>query len=491
MTGAALGAADGAAYDTAAEMRSELKAWAALAIGSLAIAGTFAFMLALSRLPGIERLLPWPVGFFAKGLVIHVIFSLVVWFLTAFALLATITTFTVAADEPRLASLGATGVNLVALSFPFLLAPAFFDDSVASLNNYVPVIVHRSYYLGLTLLALGIALPAVRLLANAAQHRFRGLSHLALAMSAGAVIYIVALICIAIALSLSWGSEPGRAFHEHLFWGGGHVLQFLYALLMLTGWFVLVRRSLGELSFDADVFRLAIVLLAVFTLPAVFFYKVFEPFSPLQTEAFRRLQFVVALPSLIIAIGALSSVMAARRRGPLPWRDPGFLALVLSPLVFGAGGIMGLMITGSDTRTPAHYHGTIAGVNLALMGLFLVRCLPALGRPVKPSSLVRAQILLFGLGQLVACIGLFWAGGYGAPRKTPAGAASLVDGAVLGMYLHGIGALFAVIGGVLFVATVTWALMRPQPVCCAATGVKAAVRAIDLDQRSPSQAPSD
>jgi hypothetical protein len=59
------------------------------------------------------------------------------------------------------------------------------------------------------------------------------------------------------------------------------------------------------------------------------------------------------------------------------------------------------------------------------------------------------------------------------------------------MYLHGIGALFAVIGGVLFVATVTWALMRPQPVCCAATGVKAAVRAIDLDQRSPSQAPSD
>ncbi|KAB2942011.1 MAG: cbb3-type cytochrome c oxidase subunit I [Hyphomicrobium sp.] len=461
----------GGTADVRRRMRDELRQWAILAVGSLAIAGVFAFMLAVSRLPGIERVLPWPTGFFAKGLVIHVVFSLVVWFLTTFALLASIATLNATEEGPRLASLGATGAHLVALAFPFLLAPAFFNDSVASLNNYVPVIVHRSYYLGLLLFGLGIALPAVRLLANVGARRLQDFGHLALAMSAGAVIYIIALTCIALALSLSWGSEPGRTFHEHLFWGGGHVLQFLYALLMLTGWFVLLRSSLGETSFDADVFRLAIVLLAAFTLPAVFFYKVFEPFSPLQTEAFRRLQFVVALPSLIIAVGGLSGVLAARRRGPLPWHDPGFLALVLSPIVFGAGGIMGLMITGSDTRTPAHYHGTIAGVNLALMGLFLVHCLPALGRSVPPSRTVRAQILLFGFGQLVACLGLFWAGGYGAPRKMPAGAAHLVDGAVIGMYLHGVGALFAVIGGVLFVSTVARALLRQQP---AAPGINSA-----------------
>lgn len=443
--------------------RDELRAWAMLAIGSLAIAGVMALMLAFSRLPGVEKVFPWPLDFFAKGLVIHVIFSLVIWFLAVFALLASIATFEIAPFQPRLNSLGSTGAMLVAMSFPFLFVPAFINDTAASLNNYVPVIVHRAYYFGLVLLALGIALPAARLLANVSPRNFRETGPVAVAMSAGAVIYFIGLICIAAALGLSWGAEPVRTFHEHLFWGGGHLLQFLYAVLMLTAWFILIRSTLGPLSFDPEIFRLAILLLAVFTLPGPAFYKVFEPFSPLQTEAFRRLQLVAALPSLIIGVGSLSGVLAARRRGPLPWHDPGFLALLLSPVLFGIGGFMGLLITGSDTRTPAHYHGVITGVNLALMGLFFKHCLPALGRPIVPSRTIRAEILMFGIGQLVACVGLFLAGGYGAPRKTPAGAANLADGAVLGMYLNGIGALIAVAGGVMFVATICRAVMRREP----------------------------
>ncbi len=444
------------------EARGEVRGWALLAVGSLALAGAFALLLALSRLPGIDGIFPWAAGFFAKGLVIHVVFSLVVWFLVAFALLASLATFESFGPVPRLASLGPTGINLVAISFPFLFLPAFFEESVASLNNYVPVVVHRSYYFGLTLLALGIALPAARLLANVSHRRLREVGLLASAMSAGAIIYFVALTCVAIALLLSWGSEPTTTFHEHVFWGGGHVLQFLYALLMLTAWFLLIRSTLGERAFDADIFLLAISLLAVFTLPGPVFYKVFQTFSPLQTEAFRRLQLAVAIPSLIVAIGGLNAVLTARRSGALPWRDPGFLALVLSPIVFGAGGVMGLLITGSDTRTPAHYHGVIAGVNLALMGLFLRYCLPALRRPLPTSRVVRVQIVLFGVGQLIACLGLFWAGGYGAPRKTPAGADHLVDGAVMGMYLHGVGALLAILGGLMFVYTVGRALVQRE-----------------------------
>lgn len=449
--------------------RDELRAWGMLAVGSLAIAGVMALLLAISRVPGIEKVLPWPLDFFAKGLVIHVIFSLVIWFLAVFALLLSIATFEVAPAEPRLNSLGSTGAMLVAMSFPLLFVPAFLDDTAASLNNYLPVIVHRAYYFGLVLLALGIALPAARLLANVSPRRYRETGPVATAMSAGAVIYFVALACMLAALGLSWGAEPVRAFHEQLFWGGGHVLQFLYAVLMLTGWFVLVRSTLGPRSVDPDIFRVAILLLAVFTLPGPAFYKVFAPFSQLQMEAFRQLQLVVALPSLIVAVGSVSGVLAARRRGPLPWHDPGFLALLLSPLLFGIGGLMGLLITGSDTRTPAHYHGVIAGVNLALMGLFFKYCLPALGRPVVPSRTTRAEVLMFGIGQLVACVGLFWAGGYGAPRKTPAGAASLADGAILGMYLNGIGALIAIAGGVMFVITIWRALMRhgrdiPSPI---------------------------
>lgn len=446
--------------DATAEWRS----WALLAAGALAIAGVFAFLLAISRLPGAEKIFPWPVGFFGKGLVIHVIFSLVVWFLAVFALLASIATHETSGGTPRLASLGEAGAGLVAIAFPFLFLPAFLDDTTASLNNYIPVIIHRGYYFGLVLLALGVALAAVRLLANVPR-KVAGMSPLVLAMSAGSLIYLAGLSCVAAALVLSWGTEPTRQFHEQLFWGGGHVLQFLYALMMLTGWFYLVRASLGEAAIDPDIFRIAITLIAVFAIPAPLFYAVFEPFSWMQSEAFRRLQMVVALPSMMIALSGLAGVMAVRRRGALPWRDPAFLALALSTLVFGAGGVMGLLITGSDTRTPAHYHGVIAGVNLAVMGLFHAYILPALSQRSRNARATQAQILLFGVGQLIACIGLFLAGGYGAPRKTPSGAAGLVDGAMVGMYLHGIGALIAVIGGVLFVVTLIGALTRPGGTC--------------------------
>jgi hypothetical protein len=446
---------------------TEWRSWTLLAVGALAIAGVFAFLLAVSRLPGAEKIFPWPLGFFSKGLVIHVIFSLVVWFLVVFALLTSIATHETSSAAQRLPSLGGIGAGLVAMAFPLLFLPAFLDDTTASLNNYVPVIVHRAYYFGLVLLSLGVALPAAKLLANVPR-RLSDMSPLALAMSAGALVYFSALSCAAAGLAMSWGGEPTRQFHENLFWGAGHVLQFLYALMMLTGWFYLLRASLGGKANDPEIFRIAVVLIGVFAVLAPILYAVFEPFSVFQSEAFRRLQMVVALPSLMIAVSGLSAVLSVRRRSELPWRDPAFLALVLSTLVFGAGGIMGFLITGSDTRTPAHYHGVIAGVNLSLMGLFHAYILPALGQPARRPRAIRAQILLFGCGQLIACVGLFLAGGYGAPRKMPSGAVSLVDGAVIGMYLHGVGALIAIIGGVMFVLTIFSALkgresLRGQP----------------------------
>ena len=80
--------------------------------------------------------------------------------------------------------------------------------------------------------------------------------------------------------------------------------------------------------------------------------------------------------------------------------------------------------------------------------------LPRLSSPPRPGKRLRWQIALFGFGQFAACIGLFWAGGYGAPRKVAAGAYRLLDSAAAGMYLNGIGALVAVIGGIMFVLTV-------------------------------------
>ena len=73
-------------------LRGELRGWAWLAVGALAVAGVFALLLALSRVPGMDKAPFWPIDFFYKGLVIHVMFSLVIWLMGVFAFLVTVAT---------------------------------------------------------------------------------------------------------------------------------------------------------------------------------------------------------------------------------------------------------------------------------------------------------------------------------------------------------------------------------------------------------------
>jgi heme/copper-type cytochrome/quinol oxidase subunit 1 len=128
--------------------------------------------------------------------------------------------------------------------------------------------------------------------------------------------------------------------------------------------------------------------------------------------------------------------------------------------VFAVGGAFGLFVDGADTRTPAHYHGVIAGVSLALMGVVLLHLLPALSRPVPSRRRAGWIFGLFGWGQLAACIGLFVAGGHGTPRKVAGAAQGLSEWpAFIGMGLNGLGALVAIVGGILFVWTVAAALL--------------------------------
>ncbi len=443
-------------------IRRELAGWAWLAIGALAVAGAFSILLALSRLPGIERIARWPFGFFGSGLVIHVVFSIVVWLLAMFALL--LSHATLRADGPvRAAALGPMGQALTALAFPCLFAPAFLDSGVPELTNYVPLIRHPAYDIGLGLLACGILAPVARLFLNLAG-RARPLPGPVLAVATGGFVYVVSLVCFACAAVILVRAGKLDTSREYLFWGGGHVLQFVYVSLMFGIWASLARDSFGENVVDPDIFRLCILLLAVFCLPAPMFYRSFEAFSIKQHSAFRVLQFVLALPTLLFAVSMLANALSIARPSQWPWRKPAFVALAMSLASCAVGGVMGMMISGSDTRTPAHYHAMMTAVSVACMGMLLTWGLRELDRRAVSEWATRPLICAYGAGQIAASVGLFLAGGYGAPRKTTAAATALVDGAVLGMYLHGLGALFAVIGGAAFVIVAVRALARARTV---------------------------
>ena len=432
--------------------RRELAAWVGLAVGALGIAGLFALLLAMSRVPGIELVVPWPLAFFGKGLVIHVVFSFVVWFLAVFGALASLASERLAPRRP-LPGLGLAAVAGGVLALPLLFVPALLDRGEPTLNNYVPVIIDPLYYAGLGLLAGSIGCGAVRLLSSARAASLRR-DGIAAAIASAALVYLLALVCFGLALRASAGAPLSHDSNEALMWGGGHLLQFVNTLLLVAAWGLLAAPFVGRLPARALAFSVGLLLLGAIPAPA--FYFLFPPFSPEQTQAFTWLQYVLGPAAAIMAVA-----LAGRIRRPWPWHDATFLALALSVMLFAAGGALGLFVDGADTRTPAHYHGVVAGVTLAFFGLFFSRFLPLLGRAIADRRRLRLILHLFAWGQLAACVGLFVAGGHGAPRKVAGDAQGLVDLApMIGMGLNGLGGLVAVGGGILFVWTVASALLR-------------------------------
>jgi len=442
-------------------LAGELSGWAWMAVGALAIAGVFALLLALSRVPGMDAAPFWPIGFFYKGLVIHVVFSLVIWLTGVFAFLVTVATREASGEAPRWAPLGRIGQGIALVAFPCLLAPAFLNSAEPELTNYVPLLRHPAYDLGLLMLALGVLLPVVRLLVNLPGRRP---PPLALAMALAGGVYVLALVSFGLAGALLARQGALMTDREALNWGGGHLLQFVYAIVLVTNWRILARLGLGEPAVDDAVFRRAVWMIAVFAVPGPLFYFAFEPFSDPQHDAFRFLQFGLALPTLVFAVALVRNARAALGGGPWPWRDPAFFTLAASLALFALGGVMGLLISGSDTRTPAHYHAVVTAVSVSSAGMLLTFGLDELGLEPVSARAIRWLIGLYAGGQFVASAAMFVAGGYGAARKTPSGVGALDSVAAAGMAVHGIASIVTILGGAAFVVIAIRALLRPRAI---------------------------
>ena len=442
----------------------ELRGWGVLAMASLGVAGIFALLLALSRVPGAGEIFPWPVQFFEKGLVIHVVLSFVVWFLSVLGALATMVTYRLSDGWPRWRRLGPAAIIGAFAATVLLFIPAWMDRGEASLNNYVPVIIDPIYYAGLALLAVSLALAVIRMFVNLIGRK-GPLEPVTLSVVAVGLVYVLALACFVLAwLNISGDASVTAmtpAVNEDLFWGGGHILQFVNVGLLLTAWYVLGGVTLGRPLAHPGLMNWAVFLLLASALAGPALFVVFEAFSAAQTTAFTDLQFLLAPPTLLLSLAGTMTLIKGRGEGAAAWSDPTFHCLVLSVLVFALGGVLGLFVDGADTRTPAHYHGVIGGINLAFMGLFFGLFLPLLERGLNKARAAIASVWLYAAGQIFHSLGLFWAGGYGAPRKV-AGAEQGIEalGATLGLYLMGVGALVAVIGGGMFIVMVTRALLK-------------------------------
>ncbi len=428
----------------------EFRAWAVIAVGALALAGVFALLLAISRIPGADTLFPWPVAFYKKSLIIHVVFSFVVWFLAAGVAVMQIAALRLSEGAPKLGSLGRSAVGAMAIAFVLLAVPALLDRGEPSLNNYVPAIIDPIYYLGLLATALAVTLAAVRTLANGVTRS----GPLEPVGATGLALAAIALLAVA-AFAVSWnrlgGMPANAAANEDLFWAGGHILQFFNTTLMIGAWAVLGGRALGRPALPPKAVMAAQGANALLAVGGFALMFVHAPFSGEERHAYSLYQYALAPATAIVGVWLAAGLFGgpkAEGEGAKTAR----LTIWTSLLVFGVGGFLSIFVDGGDTRTPAHYHGVIGGVNVAVMGLFYLFVLPLLDRGLVRWKAARASLWLYGAGQILHSIGLFVAGGYGAPRKV-ADTSSGMD--VLGNWIGhigiGVGGVIAVVGGVMFI----------------------------------------
>jgi len=425
--------------------------WLHLGLAALVIGGLFTVLIVLARTPFFQEIIPW-VDFFRTALVVHVNLTVLVWFLAFAGVLWSYT------DSARCRACGWAALALCAIGMLVIVVSPFTGESHPLMNNYVPVLQNPVFFAGLILFGCGFLLQVIRACLTAFDSDNRSSGETALRF--GLFVAVVASLFAIAAVILSWfgidAGFEGHAFYDRLFWGGGHIIQFSHTQLMLVAWLWLATASGARLRVSprAALFLFILGLQPVLAAPIV--YIVFDVSSGDHLFWFIQLMkyggAIAAVP-----IGLAVALAILERWRPAPGYEVERNALLFSILLFGAGGIIGFMISGSTVTVPAHYHGSIVGITLAFMGT-TYHLLPQLGFEKVGGRLARWQPGIYGSGQLMHIAGLAWSGGYNVARKSTEVERGIEQ--VMGLGLMGLGGAISIAGGFLFLVLVYLAMRR-------------------------------
>jgi len=361
-----------------------VRGWLWLGLLALIGSGVFAVLLVLSRTPVLQNLFP-VTDFFRVALVVHVDLSVLVWFIALAGMLWSIN------GSDRGLGWGKLALTLCAAGATLMSLPPFFDRGEALMANYIPVLDGPLFLGGLVVFASGFGVLVLRSLALAPRlgSSFDGGGVLRFGLNAGAVSAAVALMSFAWSYAVAPSGLGGKPYYEILFWGGGHALQFTWTLLMLVAWLWLTS-AIGArvpLSPRVALLMFLLALCCVFVTP--YAYLAYDIASVehrnLLTWAMRIGGGVAILPMSLAVLVALRPISGLQQH-----LRPLRAALISSVLLFGVGGLIGVFISGNNVKIPAHYHGSIVGVTLALMGL-VYHLLPRLGYATPSGRLATLQ----------------------------------------------------------------------------------------------------
>jgi len=439
--------------------------WFFLALFSLGLGGGFAFLVAMSRTPFGYKY--FPPDYLYRALAGHVVLAILLWLLS-FSVVLWSLYLKFARGVTGLphwimrssSILSLMGIVLVTLS-------VLFGHGMAVPNNYVPTIVDPLFFAGISIFFVGFSINVFGHLKEALQGlRERDIFSNSLSLS----VWIAVVMVFSMGYSLIVHREPAEPFvyYERLFWTAGHIQQILNGSLLISVWYALLRilRLEGRGWKILRVANLSLLLSAIFLCLLQIFIDPLDKNSRVAAEIVYTIGLGIPVFLHIANILQRISSLFFQRGGGLSHTGKGtdrvaYISLLLSMAIYIAGVAIAYSGFGNDLRVPAHYHGAVTGLTLALMGLSYYLIRERTGR-IFWERIAKIQPVIYGIGMLLFILGLFISGVFGAPRKTY-GVAFTSDPVVLSaLTVMGIGTIFAVSGGILFITYIAITVFRHQ-----------------------------
>jgi hypothetical protein len=422
------------------ELKKIMKIWLILGISALAAAGFFSILIVMLRTPGIQNVIPLK-DFFHTSLVVHVDLSVLVWMLSICGMLWCKITSNKYSKFCRVA------VNLAIIGTFLITISAFVNDSKPLMNNYVPVLQNLPFFLGLSFFLCGITIQVLITLISYQKQNVSENQSLYFSIYTSSIITLIAILSFLLSYykikeikNLNYIDI--QFYYELLFWGGGHILQFTYTQASIIAW-VILYNSISNTQLNSRFIKIASLINLAAVIPSLTVYTYGEIDDGKYHRFFtEHMKYLGGIAPSIIGTQIFINLLKDKKIFASSY-------LVSSLILFFVGGGIALLIMGTNVVIPAHYHGSIVGITLALMGLALIYLKDYGLNPTSSSKIYKLQPYLYGGGQLLHILGLAWSGGYGALRKTPGAAPSFE--AQLGMGLMGFGGLLAIIGGLIYV----------------------------------------
>lgn len=418
------------------------------------LAGFLSIFIMLGRTPIINEYITDP-HWFRRTLVVHVNLALLVWFYGFLCGIFLLVPLPVKPNRLQITSYLAaiTGVGLISASI-------FIASAEPVLSNYIPIIDHPVFIVGILLFGGGVCLTFLdkRLFATPKDlERSSIIPDSAVpGIQSAVVVFYLSIVVFAATWFFTSYNYDNEIYYELIVWGGGHLLQFVNIAIAVVVWLMLLQKLLPHKPLS---YKWSAILFACFTIPVLFspLLLVNGTSDSLYRTGFTRYMQWGIFPVISVFIIIFSIItFRAKQRGELSIKlidKSYFNGFIISIVFVLLSFVLGSLIQGSNTMVPAHYHASLGGITIAFM-VTVYLLMDYYGVPLPDKNIQKwsaRQPILFGIGQFIFVIGLAYAGIYGLARKV-FGAEQQINSVEVytGLSLLFVGGCLAIAGGILF-----------------------------------------